>query len=70
MSGRDSSNGRTLAWLAPRMVDRIFQIVEELRSEGISILLVEQNAALSLEVADHAVVLANGEVAAEGAPKS
>ena len=55
--------------LAPRMVDRIFRIVEELRSEGISILLVEQNAALSLEVADHAVVLANGEVAAEGTPE-
>ncbi|WP_305985595.1 ABC transporter ATP-binding protein [Roseibium sp. MMSF_3544] len=55
--------------LAPQMVDQIFAIVEELRNEGISILLVEQNAALSLEVADHAVVLANGEVAAEGLPE-
>ncbi len=54
--------------LAPQMVDQIFAIIEELRQEGISILLVEQNAALALDVADHAVVLANGEVAAAGAP--
>jgi branched-chain amino acid transport system ATP-binding protein len=54
--------------LAPRMVDAIFGIVEELRDEGISILLVEQNATLALDVADHAVVLANGAVAAAGAP--
>ena len=52
--------------LAPRMVDRIFSIVETLRDEGISILLVEQNAALALEVANHAVVLANGTVEASG----
>lgn len=54
--------------LAPQMVDTIFSIIEELRAEGISILLVEQNASLALEVADHAVVLANGSVAAAGAP--
>lgn len=54
--------------LAPQMVDQIFGIVEDLRAEGISILLVEQNATLALEVADHAVVLANGAVAAAGAP--
>lgn len=54
--------------LAPQMVDQVFSIIEELREEGISILLVEQNAALALDVADHAVVLANGEVAAAGAP--
>ncbi|MEM9148284.1 MAG: ABC transporter ATP-binding protein [Pseudomonadota bacterium] len=52
--------------LAPQMVDRIFDIIEELRSEGISILLVEQNATLALQVADRAVVLANGAVAASG----
>lgn len=54
--------------LAPQMVDAVFGIIEELRSEGISILLVEQNATLALEVADHAVVLANGSVAAAGTP--
>ena len=54
--------------LAPRVVDQIFELFEELRAEGISILLVEQNAALALDICDHAVVLANGEVAASGAP--
>ncbi len=54
--------------LAPQMVDRIFEIVEALRAEGIAVLLVEQNAALALEVADRAVVLANGAVAAAGTP--
>lgn len=54
--------------LAPQVVDTIFGIVEELKSEGISILLVEQNASLALEVADHTVVLANGAVAAAGPP--
>jgi branched-chain amino acid transport system ATP-binding protein len=54
--------------LAPQMVDTIFSIIEELQSEGISILLVEQNAALALEVANHAVVMANGAIAGQGAP--
>ena len=54
--------------LAPRMVDTVFSIIEELRAEDISILLVEQNASLALEIADHAVVLANGSIAAAGAP--
>lgn len=54
--------------LAPQMVDTIFSIIEELQGEGISILLVEQNAALALEVASHAVVMANGKIAAQGKP--
>lgn len=52
--------------LAPQIVDRIFMLIEELRDDGISILLVEQNATQALEVADHAVLLANGSVAASG----
>lgn len=54
--------------LAPQIVDQIFDIIEELKSEGISILLVEQNAALALDICDYAVILANGAVAAEGKP--
>lgn len=56
--------------LAPQVVDQIFDIVEELKVDGISVLLVEQNAALALDIADHAVVLANGAVAAAGAPSA
>lgn len=52
--------------LAPQIVDRIFLLIEELRQDGITILLVEQNAALALEVADQAILLANGSVAAAG----
>ncbi|MEM8853678.1 MAG: ABC transporter ATP-binding protein [Pseudomonadota bacterium] len=55
--------------LAPQMVDRIFLLIEELKAEGIAILLVEQNVPLSLEVADHAVVLANGRVSVSGSPR-
>ncbi|MEM1343018.1 MAG: ABC transporter ATP-binding protein [Pseudomonadota bacterium] len=52
--------------LAPQMVDRIFDLIVELKSEGITVLLVEQNVARSLEVADRGVVLANGRVALAG----
>lgn len=52
--------------LAPQMVETIFEIVAGLRDEGITVLLVEQNVAQSLEVADHAIVLANGRVALAG----
>ena len=52
--------------LAPQMVDRVFDIIEALKAEGIAILLVEQNVPLSLEIADEAVVLANGRVSVAG----
>ncbi|MEO1102915.1 MAG: ATP-binding cassette domain-containing protein, partial [Pseudomonadota bacterium] len=52
--------------LAPQMVDKVFDIIEALRDEGIAILLVEQNVPLSLEIAQEAVVLANGAVSVSG----
>ncbi|MEM6942906.1 MAG: ABC transporter ATP-binding protein [Pseudomonadota bacterium] len=52
--------------LAPQMVDLVFDLIAELKAEGVTILLVEQNVARSLEVADRAVVLANGQVALAG----
>lgn len=52
--------------LAPRMIDRVFDLIAELRQSGLTILLVEQNVALALEIADTATVLANGEVALTG----
>ncbi len=52
--------------LAPRIVDTIFEQVAELRASGITILLVEQNVAMSLEVADRAYVMASGEIVAQG----
>ena len=52
--------------LAPQMVERVFDLIAELRDEGITILLVEQNVPMSLDVADRGLVLANGRVALSG----
>ena len=52
--------------LAPQMVDRVFDLIGELKEEGLTILLVEQNVPRALEVADAGVVLANGRVALAG----
>ena len=52
--------------LAPLVVREVFRIIAEMRREGISIMLVEQNARLTLEIADQAYVLENGAVAYAG----
>jgi len=52
--------------LAPLIVKEIFRIISELRSRGVSILLVEQNARAALKVADYAYVLETGRVMMEG----
>lgn len=52
--------------LAPRIVREIFHIVGRLRSTGVAILLVEQNARAALQVADYGYVLETGEVVLEG----
>jgi branched-chain amino acid transport system ATP-binding protein len=53
--------------LAPLMVAEIFRIIRELRNQGITVLLVEQNVRHTLEIADRAYVLENGRVCLEGA---
>ena len=52
--------------LAPLIVRDIFGIITRLRAEGVSILLVEQNARAALEVADHGHVLETGELVLQG----
>ena len=52
--------------LAPLIVAEILAIVRSLRDEGVSILLVEQNARAALESSDHGYVLETGEVALSG----
>ena len=52
--------------LAPQVVDLIFDLIVGLRDRGLTILLVEQNVSLSLEVADYGYVMANGQVALSG----
>jgi branched-chain amino acid transport system ATP-binding protein len=52
--------------LAPLVVSEVFRIITEMRREGISVLLVEQNARMSLEIADFAYVLDDGRVVYSG----
>jgi branched-chain amino acid transport system ATP-binding protein len=52
--------------LAPLIVRDVFRIVSSMRDEGISVLLVEQNARISLEIADHAYVLDDGVIVHSG----
>ncbi|MFP4641815.1 MAG: ABC transporter ATP-binding protein [Dehalococcoidia bacterium] len=52
--------------LAPRVLLELFQVVKSLRDQGITILLIEQNVKHTLEIADRAYVLENGEIVLEG----
>jgi branched-chain amino acid transport system ATP-binding protein len=55
--------------LAPKIVLEIFEAVEKLKEEvGLTILLVEQNAAASLDAADYVYVMHEGVIKAEGKP--
>ncbi len=51
--------------LAPKIVGELFEIINKLKEEGITILLVEQNAFAALEISDYAYVLENGTIALE-----
>jgi branched-chain amino acid transport system ATP-binding protein len=52
--------------LAPALVERIFAIIRDLRGAGIAVLIAEQNARMTLAVADRAYVLENGSIVAHG----
>lgn len=52
--------------LAPLLVEQIFDIIRELHKAGATILLVEQNAQMALEVADRAYVLETGKITLSG----
>jgi len=52
--------------LAPQIIETIFGIISSLRNEGVTILLVEQNVAMSLEIADRGYVMASGQIITSG----
>ena len=52
--------------LSPIMVDKIFEVVREVHRQGVTILLVEQNASRALEIADRAYVMESGLISMSG----
>lgn len=56
--------------LAPKVIDQIFEIIGQLNREGLTILLVEQNAVLALEAAHQGYVLESGRIVNHGESKA
>jgi branched-chain amino acid transport system ATP-binding protein len=52
--------------LAPLVVERIFEIIQEIHRRSTTVLLVEQNASMSLTTADRGYILENGRIILEG----
>ena len=55
--------------LSPIYVQKIFDVIKNLHDDGVTILLVEQNANIALNVADRAYVLETGKIVKEGTAK-
>jgi branched-chain amino acid transport system ATP-binding protein len=55
--------------LAPIIIQAVWQAVKKLKQQGLSILLVEQNAALALQLVDHVHVMSKGRVVYSGTPR-
>jgi branched-chain amino acid transport system ATP-binding protein len=55
--------------LAPKLFSEVLEVIKQLREQGITIFLVEQNVRNTLEVADRAYVLENGQIVLEGKSK-
>jgi branched-chain amino acid transport system ATP-binding protein len=51
--------------LAPQVVERVFQVIQEVNSQGIPVLLIEQNAAMALQAASRGYVIESGEIVLE-----
>lgn len=52
--------------LAPQLVDEMFRVIKKINETGVTVLLVEQNVALALEVADYGYVMETGSITLEG----
>ena len=53
--------------LAPMLVEQVFEAVQDIRRQGVAVLLVEQNAFMALQIADHGYVLETGRIVLDGA---
>lgn len=52
--------------LSPLFVDRVLDMISEIRNDGVSVFMVEQNASLALQIADYAYVLQTGKISLSG----
>ena len=52
--------------LAPKIVEQIFELITVLRKQGVTLMVVEQNVSMALEIADRGYVMASGRIAASG----
>lgn len=55
--------------LAPVIVQQVFEVIKELNKEGLSIMLIEQNAQKALSISDHAYIMQTGRVVMHGTGK-
>jgi branched-chain amino acid transport system ATP-binding protein len=53
--------------LSPALVQQNFRIIKDIHASGVAVLMVEQNAAMALSIADRGYVLSTGEIVLEGA---
>lgn len=53
--------------LAPIIIEQIFELIGQLRDQGVTLVVVEQNVAMALDVADRGYVMAGGQIVASGA---
>lgn len=53
--------------LAPMVVEQVFETIQAINAQGVTILLVEQNALMALTIADHGYVLESGQIVLSGA---
>ncbi|WP_295857173.1 ABC transporter ATP-binding protein [uncultured Xylophilus sp.] len=56
--------------LSPIMVDKIFEVVRDVSADGMTVLLVEQNASRALQIADRAYVMESGTITMAGEPRA
>ncbi|MBE7608336.1 ABC transporter ATP-binding protein, partial [Salmonella enterica subsp. enterica serovar 4:-:1,2] len=53
--------------LAPLMINEVFELLKDLKASGTTLLIVEQNTRVALEIADYGYVMENGRIVLEGA---
>lgn len=52
--------------LAPMVVAEVFRVIKEIRGEGVTVFVIEQNADAALKIADHAFVMETGRIVLQG----